>query len=76
MRKVIFSLHLYLALIAGVFVVILGVTGGIMAFEPELDHVLRGRYRQPLRQIADGRGPGRFGQCFRGIYWWTRFGWL
>ena len=67
MRKLIFNLHLYLALIAGVFVVILGVTGGIMAFEPELDHVLRGRYREPLRQIADGRGPGRFRTLSRNI---------
>ncbi len=40
MRKLIFTLHLYVALIAGVFVVLLGLTGCIMAFEPELDHLL------------------------------------
>jgi len=40
MRKFIFNLHLYVALIAGAFIFILGVTGGIMAFEPELDHVM------------------------------------
>ena len=40
MRKFLFNLHLYLALAAGGFVVILGLTGAIMAFEPELDHVL------------------------------------
>jgi uncharacterized iron-regulated membrane protein len=40
MRKLIFNLHLYLALAAGAFVLILGFTGGIMAFEPELDHIL------------------------------------
>jgi uncharacterized iron-regulated membrane protein len=39
MRKLLFSLHRYLALIAGVFVAILGVTGSIMAFEPEIDHL-------------------------------------
>lgn len=39
MRKLLFKLHLYLSLIAGVFVIILGITGSIMAFEPELDHV-------------------------------------
>jgi uncharacterized iron-regulated membrane protein len=39
-RKLLFTIHLYLALIAGVFIVILGVTGSIMAFEPELDHWL------------------------------------
>lgn len=40
MRKFLFNIHLYLALIAGVFVLILGLTGCIMAFEPELDHLL------------------------------------
>ena len=36
MRKVIFNLHLFVALVAGAFVVILGATGSIMAFETEL----------------------------------------
>lgn len=40
MRKLIFNLHLYLALLASVFVIILGITGSIMAFEPEIDHLL------------------------------------
>ena len=40
MRKLLFNLHLYVALVAGVFIVILGLTGSIMAFEQELDHVL------------------------------------
>ena len=40
MRRILFNLHLYAALVAGVFIAILGVTGAIMAFEPELDHVL------------------------------------
>jgi uncharacterized iron-regulated membrane protein len=39
-RKLLFTIHLYLALIAGVFIAILGVTGSIIAFEPELDHWL------------------------------------
>lgn len=37
MRKLIFNLHLYTALVVGLFVVILGVTGSIMTFETELD---------------------------------------
>ena len=37
MRKVLFNLHLYVALIVGLFVVILSVTGAIVAFGPELD---------------------------------------
>ena len=40
MRKLIFNLHLYLALLAAVFIIILGITGSIMAFEPEIDHLL------------------------------------
>src|SRR5437879_330314 len=54
MRKTIFNLHLYTALIAGLFVVILGVTGSIMAFEDDLDRIFNpGLYRvqagsQPL----------------------------
>src|SRR5438128_1126043 len=42
-RKLLFNLHLFLALGAGVFVVILGITGAIMAFEPELDHLVHWR---------------------------------
>jgi uncharacterized iron-regulated membrane protein len=39
MRKLIFNLHLYGALIAGLFVVVIGVTGSIMAFEEDIDRV-------------------------------------
>src|SRR5436853_4464868 len=38
MRKALFNLHLYLALFTGIFVVIVGVSGSIMAFEEEIDH--------------------------------------
>lgn len=43
MHKLIFNLHLYLALLAAAFVIILGLTGSIMAFEPEIDHLLHPR---------------------------------
>jgi uncharacterized iron-regulated membrane protein len=39
MRKLIFNLHLYGALAAGLFVVIIGVTGSIMAFEDDIDRL-------------------------------------
>lgn len=39
MRKLLFNLHLYLSLVAGIFIVILGISGSIMAFESELDRV-------------------------------------
>jgi uncharacterized iron-regulated membrane protein len=39
-RKALFNIHLYLALVSGFFLLILGLTGSIMAFETEIDHVL------------------------------------
>ena len=40
MRRTILTLHLIVALVAGAFLIVLGATGSIMAFETELDHVL------------------------------------
>src|SRR5437588_913577 len=40
MRKFLDNLHLDAGLIAGIFIVIFGLTGSIMAFEPEIDHLL------------------------------------
>jgi len=40
MRNWILNLHLYGALIAGLFLIVLGVTGSILAFQEELDHLL------------------------------------
>ncbi len=39
MRKILLKIHLYVALAAALFVVILGTTGSIMAFESELDRL-------------------------------------
>ena len=38
MRKASVSLHLVLALVSSLVVMSLGITGAIMAFEPEIDH--------------------------------------
>jgi uncharacterized iron-regulated membrane protein len=38
MRKALVSLHLVLALVSSLVVMSLGITGAIMAFEPEIDH--------------------------------------
>jgi len=40
MRKLIFNLHLYLALTASLFVILLGLTGSLLAFEPEIERLL------------------------------------
>jgi uncharacterized iron-regulated membrane protein len=53
MRRLFFNLHLYTALIAGAFILVLGLTGSIMAFEPEIDHVLHWRltYVKPQGRV-------------------------
>ncbi len=40
MRGLILKIHLALGLIAGAFMMVLGVTGSILAFEPEIDRLL------------------------------------
>ena len=40
MRNILLKLHLYTGLVAAIFLVILGVTGTIMAFEGDIDHWL------------------------------------
>ena len=40
MRRLIVKIHLLIALIGGVFIVVLGLTGSVIAFEPELDRLL------------------------------------
>ena len=40
LRGLVRTVHLWIALVAAAFVVLLGVTGSIMAFETELDHLL------------------------------------
>lgn len=49
MRKTLFTLHLYLALATAAFVILLGLTGSIMAFEPEIDRLIHRKisYVQP-----------------------------
>lgn len=39
-RRLILSVHLSVGLVAGTFMLVLGITGSIMAFEPELDRLL------------------------------------
>ena len=70
MRKLLLNLHLYGTLIAGIFVVILGLTGSIIAFEAQLDRLFnpslfdiapRATAPLPLRTLAEAvqrRFPG------------------
>ena len=40
MRKLLLRLHLWLGVAAGLFLIVLGLTGSIMAFEGDIDHWL------------------------------------
>jgi len=40
LRTAFFTIHLWLGLSAGIFIALLGITGSIMAFEPEIEHAL------------------------------------
>jgi uncharacterized iron-regulated membrane protein len=58
MRTTIFTLHLTVALVAGAFILVLGVTGSIMAFDSELGHLVHAHlsYVMPQgspRSLAD-----------------------
>jgi len=44
LRKLILKVHLYIAMTAGAVIILLGVTGSIMAFEPEIDRLLHWDY--------------------------------
>lgn len=44
MRRLILRLHLIIALVGGLFIVTLGLTGSIMAFEPELSRLQHWRF--------------------------------
>ena len=43
MRKALFNLHLWTAMVAGVFILVSRLTGTVIAFEPELDRVMHRR---------------------------------
>lgn len=51
MRRSVLKLHFFLALAAGVVIASLGVTGSIMAFEPEIDHL---QYRAIMDVAPEG----------------------
>jgi uncharacterized iron-regulated membrane protein len=58
LRNLVRTVHLGIALVAAAFVVMLGLTGSIMAFEPELDHLLHRSLwhvdpRPPALSLAD-----------------------
>lgn len=76
MRSLIFNLHRYTALVAGIFVLVLGVTGSIMAFEDDLDALFHptlftvqpGAHHLPIARILDTLKTRFPGQSFNGLH--------
>jgi len=64
MRKIILNLHLYGALVAGLFLIVLGVTGGIMAFEDDVDRLLDSK----LFNIEPGTSPLPVATVLQSLY--------
>jgi len=89
-RKVLFQLHLVAAVAAGVFIVVLGLTGSVMAFEDELDHLTHPRLFRvvpqgsplPLRELSARAASRRPGKPVAGygfgvspdLSWWVSVG--
>jgi uncharacterized iron-regulated membrane protein len=40
LRRLIITVHLLISLVAGTFITILGISGSVLVFEPEIDHLL------------------------------------
>ena len=40
MRKVLGKIHLWLSMLMGIFIVLIGITGSLLVFEPELNHLI------------------------------------
>jgi uncharacterized iron-regulated membrane protein len=76
MRKLIVTIHLYLGLAAAVLILLFGVTGSVMAFEQELQHLIHwrlshvspGTHPLPLPELGSaalGAYPGRHIQAYQ-----------
>jgi uncharacterized iron-regulated membrane protein len=63
MRAIVVKLHAYCAFLAAVFVVVLGLTGSIMAFEDEIDHLTNPR----LFKVTPAGTPKRLAELGAGV---------
>jgi len=74
MRALILQLHLIVALAAGAFLAVFGITGSIMAFEPELDHLFHARLSyvsprgtpKPLAELGSAAASAMHGERVTG----------
>jgi sulfite reductase (NADPH) flavoprotein alpha-component len=59
LRKILFQVHWFFGITAGVVLGIVGITGGLLSFEEELLHALNRDVMQVVPQSADALSPGK-----------------
>ncbi len=67
MRKVVLKIHLYLGLAAALFLIVLGATGSVIAFEGDIDHWLHPGFwyvAQSVQRLSEGDLIARVEQQF------------
>lgn len=63
MRTLLLKIHLYLGLVAALFLAVLGLTGSIMAFEGDIEHWLH----PSLWYVVEGSRPFAEGDLIAGV---------
>ena len=51
-RRVVFNLHLYIGLAAGLFLVMSGLTGSIIVFREEIDELMHPKFLETLEYLS------------------------
>ncbi len=74
-RRIISKIHLWLSMIAGVFIVLIGLTGSLLVFEPELNSMLhpdlykvtegkKVTYQQALQAVSEAHPKGQIDRVY------------
>ncbi|MFF5400116.1 PepSY-associated TM helix domain-containing protein [Peribacillus butanolivorans] len=74
-RRIIAKIHLWLSMLAGVFIVLIGLTGSLLVFEPELNSILHPNlykvtegkkvtYQQALRVVSESYPKGQIDRVY------------
>lgn len=74
-RRIIAKIHLWLSMLAGVFIVLIGLTGSLLVFEPELNSMLHPNlykvtegkkvtYQQALQVVSESHPKGQIDRVY------------
>ncbi|HWI48627.1 MAG TPA: PepSY-associated TM helix domain-containing protein [Rummeliibacillus sp.] len=75
MRKVIGKIHLWMSMLVGIFIVFIGITGSLLVFEPELNHIIHPNlykvteskkvtYQQALENVSNSYPKGEIQRVY------------